>query len=335
MFTRIPKKPSPSDFTMHVPRVSIGLPVYNGANFLGPSIDSILQQDYTEFELIIADNASTDETPLICQAFSEKDRRILYLRNESNIGAAGNFNRVFQLARGEFFMWAAHDDVHLPGFLRRCVEVLDHAPSSVVLVAPRAEIIDENGKKIIKEGWQPESLDTRRSRPHQRVADVLRNIAWATAQFGVYRSEALRKTRLIDRFLASDHVLLLELAILGEIREIPEVLFQRRYHPGISTNVNRTEAEFQEWWDPSQKPKGRFFPRMKLALLPRTRLLREFSRSVGRMPLSPKERLLCFFTAWSIWFSRESLRLRVEYVSRLQHKLKKALVGSSARQKQA
>lgn len=320
---------------MSTPRLSIGMPVYNGEDFLRPAVDSILQQDFTDFELIISDNASTDDTPQICREFAAKDQRIRYFRNESNVGASENYSRVFRLAQGELFKWAAHDDVHLPGFLRRCVEVLDQAPSSVVLVAPRAEIIDGNGEKITKEDWQPESLDTRLPRPHQRVADMLRNVAWAVAQFGVYRSGALRKTRLIDRFLASDHVLLLELAILGEIWEIPEVLFQRRYHAGISTNINRTEAEFQQWWDPSQKPKGLFLPRIKLELLPRTRLLLEFSRSVGRMPLSPKERFLCFMTASSIWFSRESRRLAEVYRLGLQNKFKKALLRVSKRPRQA
>ena len=293
-----------------------------------------MQQDFTDFDLIISDKASTDDTAQICREFAAKDQRIRYFRNETNIGAAENYSRVFQLAKGDLFKWAAHDDVHLPGFLRRCVEVLDQAPPAVVLVAPKAEIIDENGEKITKEDWQPESLDTRRPRPHQRAADMLRNVAWAAAQFGVYRSPALRKTRLIDRFLASDHVLLLELAILGEIWEIPEVLFQRRYHSRISTNANLTDAEFQQWWDPSQKSKRFFLPRIRLKLLPRTRLLKEFSRSVGRMPLSPKERLLCFVTVSSIWFSRESRRLGREYRLGFQNKFEKAALrfGRSRRQ---
>jgi glycosyltransferase involved in cell wall biosynthesis len=311
---------------VRVPRLSIGLPVYNGQNYLRCALDSILQQDYTDFELIISDNASTDATRKICCEYSAIDPRIRYYRNEANIGASSNYNRVFGLAHGEFFKWATHDDVHLPGFLRRCVEVLDQAPSSVVLVAPRVEIIDEKGKKIAKD-WKVERLDTRRPRPHQRVADVLRHVAWATAQFGLFRSEALRKTRLIDRFHACDYVLLLEVAILGEIWEIPEILFQRRFHPAISTSADKTQAELLQWFDPSQKPKGRFFPRMKLDLVPRTRLALEYARSIGRMPLPAKERILCFFTAFFYWFSRESRRLVSEYWSRLRGNLKRVRVS--------
>lgn len=323
---------------MRVPRLSIGLPVYNGEKYLRCALDSILQQDYTDFELIISDNASTDATREICSAYAAKDPRIRFYRNEANIGASNNYNRVFDLAHGEFFKWATHDDIHLPGFLRRCVEVLDKAPSSVVLVAPRAEIIDEEGKKkakaeiIDEEGrkeakdWKVERLDTRRSRPHQRVADVVRYVAWATAQFGLFRSEALRKTRLIDRFHACDYVLLLEVAILGEIWEFPEILFQRRWHPAVSTSANKTQAEVLQWFDPSQKPKGRLFPRMRLDLVPRTRLALEYARSIRRMPLPARERILCFLTAFSYWFSRESRRLVFEYWSR-RGKPKRVLVS--------
>ena len=306
------------------PKVSIGLPVYDGANFLRPALESILRQDYTDFELIISDNASTDGTEAICREFAAKDRRIRCYRNETNIGASGNFNRVFELARGEFFKWAAHDDLLLPGFLTRCTDIFNRAPASVVLVAPAAELIDEHGQKLAND-WCVEHLDTRRARPHQRVADVLRNVDWAAAQFGLLRPDALRKTRLIDRFHACDYVLLLELAILGEIWEIPEILFQRRYHPGVSTNANKTQAEMLQWFDPSKRTLGFRFEGMKLALTPRIRLGWEYARSIVRMPLSPMERLCCFVTIFFIWSSMESRRLGREYGSRLAHRFRKAL----------
>src|SRR6267142_6107507 len=141
------------------PKVSVGLPVYNGAEFLRAALDSILRQDYRDFELIISDNASTDGTRAICQQYAQGDKRIRYFRNESNGGAAENYRRVFELARGDYFNWATHDDIQLPGFLRRCAEVLDKAPTSVVLVAPRAEIIDAEGRKI--EDWPVERLQTK------------------------------------------------------------------------------------------------------------------------------------------------------------------------------
>lgn len=85
------------------PQVSIGMPVYNGEQFLKDALDSILAQTFDNFELIISDNTSTDNTQEICKAYSAKDQRICYYRNEKNLGAAWNFNRVFELARGEYF----------------------------------------------------------------------------------------------------------------------------------------------------------------------------------------------------------------------------------------
>lgn len=310
---------------MHVPSVSIGMPVYNGARYLRFALDSILGQDYSNFELIISDNASTDDTHRICLEYAETDKRIRYFRNEANIGAAGNYKRVFHLAHSEMFKWATHDDIHLPGFLRRCVEVLNQAPPSVVLVAPRTEIIDEEGRRIAKD-WHVESLHAGHPRPHQRLKDILWNVDWATAQFGLFRSEALRKTRLIDRFIMSDYVLMLEVAILGEIWEIPEILFQRRYHSGISNIANRTHAEFLRWLDPSQKTERDLFPRMRPALKLRTKLGFEYARSIWRMPMSNYERVCCFLYGFLIWFVRESRRLYKEYKGSLQHGVKKAWV---------
>jgi glycosyltransferase involved in cell wall biosynthesis len=85
--------------TAKTPKISIGLPVRNGEEYLEESIDSILAQTFTDFELIISDNASTDRTEAICRAYAAKDRRIRYYRNPVNIGGANYGNLTFQLAR--------------------------------------------------------------------------------------------------------------------------------------------------------------------------------------------------------------------------------------------
>ena len=93
-----------------IPLVSIGMPVYNGGKYLKEALDSILSQSFTNFELIISDNYSTDETSKICNEYVNKDSRIKYIRQKKNIGVFENFRFVFEGARGKFFMWAAHDD---------------------------------------------------------------------------------------------------------------------------------------------------------------------------------------------------------------------------------
>src|SRR5579871_3942080 len=117
---------------MHEIRVSIGLPVHNGERYLREAIDSLLAQTYRDFELIISDNGSTDGTEAICRAYAAADPRIRYYREEQNRGCAWNWNRVFALARGEIFKWAAHDDVCAPRLVERCLEALDRCPEAVL-----------------------------------------------------------------------------------------------------------------------------------------------------------------------------------------------------------
>ena len=127
------------------PRVSIGLPIYNAEQFLEETLRSLLSQTVPDFELIITDNASTDNTQNICQAYAARDDRIRYYRNEQNIGCDPNFNRVFSLSRGKYFKWAAFDDVCAPNFLEVCLEVLDNEPQ-VILCYPKTKLIDLEGK---------------------------------------------------------------------------------------------------------------------------------------------------------------------------------------------
>ena len=114
------------------PTVSIGLPVHNGAAFLAEAIESIPAQTFTDFELVISDNASTDRTPEICRSYTAADGRIRYYRQEANIGAARNYNVVFQRSSGKYFKWAAHDDLIRPTYLARCVAALEADPEAVL-----------------------------------------------------------------------------------------------------------------------------------------------------------------------------------------------------------
>ena len=107
-----------------VPRVTIGLPVYNGENYLAAAIESLLSQTFTDFELVICDNGSTDRTEQVCRAYAARDARIRYYREVENRGLAWNFSRTFELARGEYFKWHAHDDLCGPTLLRGALEAL-------------------------------------------------------------------------------------------------------------------------------------------------------------------------------------------------------------------
>ena len=103
------------------PKVSIGMPVYNGEKYIREALDSLLAQTFTDFELIISDNASTDGTEAICREYAARDPRIRYVRQSENRGPTANFHFVLDEAVGEYFMWAAYDDLWGNHFLAQAL----------------------------------------------------------------------------------------------------------------------------------------------------------------------------------------------------------------------
>jgi glycosyltransferase involved in cell wall biosynthesis len=276
------------------PKVSVGLPVYNGANFLRASINSILAQDFTDWELIITDNASTDDTEAICRDYAARDARVRYVRNESNIGASGNYNKCFQLSRGSYFRWQAHDDECHPAMLRRCVEYLDAAPTRVAMVYPRGELIDSTGKTITP---VLDHIDSHDSRPHRRLARLLWDLNMCDPVFGLIRSDHLRRTQLIGPFFGADYILLGELAMLGEIHELPEVLFRLRAHEKRSVKANAKRNDLAAWYDPS-------LARKKLVLPNWDRMAWEMFKSAKGFPLPLPEKVKCCSTVIAVHYWR-------------------------------
>src|SRR5690606_21798140 len=151
------------------PRVSIAVPVYNGERYLRASLDGLLAQTFTDFELVIADNASTDGTEAICREYVARDARVRYHRNERNLGGPGNFRRVFQLSRGEYHKWSTADDLWHPTLVEKCVAVLDARPD-VVLAYPRSNIVDAEGR-VVRTFDDP--LDLPEESPAVRVERVI------------------------------------------------------------------------------------------------------------------------------------------------------------------
>jgi glycosyltransferase involved in cell wall biosynthesis len=241
-----------------VPSVSIGLPVYNGERFIQEAIESILGQTYPDFELIIFDNASTDRTQNICLAYVARDKRIKYNRNEKNLGAADNYNRLLWASSGRYFKWAAHDDVCAPEFVGRCVEVLER-DDTVVLCYPKSIFIDEDGRQL---GEYVEEVDYADPRPHRRLRTWLmgRPGGWCNLIFGLIRSSVLRQTALIGKYQSSDYILVAELALLGKLHQIPDHLFFRRDHPGRSTLAHPGPQKSAVWFDSSAKTRRVYFP---------------------------------------------------------------------------
>jgi glycosyltransferase involved in cell wall biosynthesis len=278
-----------------VPRLSIGFPVYNGEKFLRQALDSLLQQSFTDFELIISDNASHDKTGEICLEYANEDRRIYYYRNEENIGVDRNFNRTFQLSRGEYFRWTAADDISAPVLLGECVSVLDASPD-VVLTYPKSRYIDEYSQ-VIRDYEDRLHLDS--PAPHRRMAKYLRNIDMCNAAFGLIRSSVLRQTDLYGAYADSDIVLLGELALYGRFHEIPKTLFFRRIHPDIAVRKYPTAQERMAMSEPKLAGKL-FFPHWKV--------LSGLFGAIQKCPLGLWEKALCY-AQMRVWAWRERLQL--------------------------
>ena len=267
----------------HSPELSIGLPVFNGDNFLEDALDSILKQDFSDFELIVSDNASTDRTESICRAYAEKDSRVRYFRNHENIGAAGNWNRVFELSSGQFFKWIAHDDMHEPEFVSRCIDILERDPSAV-LAFTKAITVDAQGKFIREWSAHPEicSVDVR-----------VRYRRWLAAAedplplpiFGVVRSDVLRRTRLFTGYPESDIALLTELSLHGRFSEVREPLFiQREHGQRAGPKLARNPHLGGSFWNPRKDQQLRF---------PHWRLLAGHIAALRSVPLLFRDRKDC------------------------------------------
>ena len=213
------------------PLVSIGMPVYNSERFLTEALDSLVAQTFTDFELVISDNASTDGTEEICRACAARDRRIRYMRNEMNVGVYRNFNRVFQASSGEYFKWASADDVCHRDLIVRCLEVLDRDPT-VVLVYPKTIFIDETGSPL---GWKDPGWDLQSDAAHERMRYVIYAGHWVNTFYGLIRADVLKKTRLFPSYNSGDYRLIGELSLHGKFVETHEYLFSRRIHRGASS----------------------------------------------------------------------------------------------------
>jgi glycosyltransferase involved in cell wall biosynthesis len=253
--------------------------------YLEKTLESILSQTYSNFELIILDNASTDDTPNICHAYAAKDKRIICYRNKENVGVAANFNRVFQLSSTEYFKWSACDDIIAPDFLSRCVEILDAVPS-IVLCHSRTGRINEYGDLT---GDYDLKIRIDSPKLHERFGDLIcmSNEAWVLI-FGLMRSNMLRKTQLMGSYIGSDRNLLAEISLIGRLHEIPEYLFFRRKHSQAYSETTgfKDYPKKLQWWTRTDRDMKTVFPYWKNCL--------EYFSSVGRMPLGWTERQQCY-----------------------------------------
>jgi len=266
-----------------VPRLSIGLPVYNGEKYLAEALDALLGQTYADFELIISDNASTDGTERICRDYAARDPRIRYIRRPVNIGASPNHNIVFTESKGELFKWASYDDLYARDLLERCIEALDERPDAVLCHSWSA-IIDEAGDVVAKVGYP---LTTDSPDPVERFRSLLFDVG-GDDDYGVVRADVLRRTALNESFYHADRTIVAEIALHGRFHHVPASLYFRRDHPDSALRSNRTIRSWCGNLDPRRRNRLRH---------PVVRLLAEYPlgyvRALFRSPLTGAERVRC------------------------------------------
>jgi glycosyltransferase involved in cell wall biosynthesis len=282
------------------PLVTIGMPIYNGARYVEESLRSILAQTYTNLEVLVSDNASTDATESICRQFADRDPRVVYSRNPTNLGATGNYNRVIHLANGKYFRHAAHDDILAPTNIERCVAALERDPKAV-LAYPRLTIIDADGNPTGTREHSLELGDDRASARLAKYAYLIDDGAMCDPVFGLFRTAALRTTRMLGAYIAADMILLGEAALRGKIVEIPEYLFFERFHAGGSVLSNPTLDDRAAWFDPNSR--GRLINQA-----PFYRWLWELSVAIREAPLDWRERIACYAAMrhW-LWHNKRGL----------------------------
>jgi glycosyltransferase involved in cell wall biosynthesis len=224
------------------PAISVGMPVYNGEPYLEAAIQSVLGQTFDDFELIVCDNASTDRTAEIVRDFAATDARIRYARNERNLGAAGNYNRAFALARAPYFRWMNADDVIEPQLHESCLQALEAHPQAV-LAYGRTRMIDADGRPG---PIYDDNLDLRDPRASVRFREFFERVGLTNVIYGLMRRDALARTSLMGngRLPAADTRMMAELVLLGTFIELESVLFYRRMHEQASS-WDRGDSERQ------------------------------------------------------------------------------------------
>jgi len=286
-----------------MPLLSIGLPVYNGARLLEECLDSILGQSFRDFELIISDNASTDETGEICRRYAERDGRVRYFRQPQNLGAAKNYDFTFYQATGTYFKWHAHDDLLGPGYLEKTITVLEERPELAGATC-QTKLIDQHSRPLV---WDPErqryvdpdgfayGFDDQRwhlaETPVERFRGIVRHNYWNFEIFGIYRREYMANSGLHLPFYGSDKVFIAEMSLYGKLVFVPEPLFERRCHPDASERLG--ERQQTRWIDPNR----RFLPFYR-----QFQAVAAYERALRRAPLSFGERWACRATVAQLVF---------------------------------
>jgi len=274
------------------PRLSFGLPVWNGEASIRRCLDSLLTQDFSDFEVVVSDNASTDGTSQILEEYAARDPRVRVSRNQENIGQIENVNLVFRQSRGEYFRWIGVSDWLEPQYASRCVEVLDADPGAI-LVTTYFRIHQDDGTTRYEE-YQGERVDS--ERPERRFARMLWFYHAGDAKYdpiySMIRRNALERTHLIWMMDWGDRMMGAELSLLGRFKHLPECL------------AHRGKGSGEKQWD-HQKLLQRYHPiRYRELSAPAWRIFKGLLSIIRAAPLNRRQRVRCQWAAFKLSLRR-------------------------------
>ena len=278
------------------PKVTVGLPVYNGEQYLAGAIESILKQDFEDFEFIISDNGSDDKTHDICKYYAKIDNRIRYYRYPKNLGGYKNFRRVLEASSGKYFMWNAADDLRERTMITDCLSVLEK-DRSVVICYPQTKSVDEDGTFL---GIADDYVKVDEKTPKERFLSILWNLGLCNALYGLMRTDALHQVRWpANSSHGTDHITLGELALLGKFAQIPKPLFIRRFYPRTrkSSTIAEYNSRFLAIVDPGNESEGITLPFCEFAF-ETLNVVKRASLDENDKAQLIEEVLKCFRTRW-------------------------------------
>ena len=239
------------------PLISIGMPIYNEGRFLNESLESLLGQSYPNLELVISNNASTDESADICADYAARHDNVHFFQFDENQGAVANFRKVLDQAQGEYFMWAAGHDVWHLDYVQRCYEAMQRWPESVVAFGS-TNWIDINGNPHSRQsGW----IDTRGMHLIARYMTVY----WGNMNpvLGLIRTSALRECRFVET-TGVDLVILTQLALLGDFVHADNTTWSRREFREEAVYADKLKRYQSENYGLDQSRLGSMFPLARL-----------------------------------------------------------------------
>ena len=223
------------------PLVSICIPVFNEEKDIERTITNVLSQTYENFEVVISDNASTDQTEAICRRIAQKDDRLKYFRSLKTSNQNENFNRVFKLSKGQFTLWMGGHDWLDPSYIEHCIAKFEENPEFVLIITNK-KYLDDNGVEYYKEyNGTMLNLNTPCKRFSRMLWFLTETYLYLGPVSSIMRRSVLEKTGMLRSVLYADLIFALDMSLLGPWGHIPKCL-QFRKNPvffSAKESINR------------------------------------------------------------------------------------------------